>query len=154
MRGSTNGYADTNANSNRNADANAHGNSDSDPNTDSGRRQRNDQRAGGSGQFQHSSGDYQTHKKGKAKVTGSFSYNDPAVPLTISANKITNATITGNQSSFSGTAKGSGKHAKKVSFTVNVTDNGSPGTNDTFSISVSTGYSASGNPTSGDIRIH
>jgi hypothetical protein len=89
-------------------------------------------------------------KKGKAKVTGSFSYNDPAFPLALSA-EITKATITGNQSSFSGTAKGTGKHAKKISFTVNVTDNG---TNDTFSISASNGYSASGNLTGGDILIH
>jgi hypothetical protein len=35
-----------------------------------------------------------------------------------------------------------------------VTDNGSPGTNDTFSIQLSTGYMAASNLTSGDIDIH
>jgi hypothetical protein len=39
-------------------------------------------------------------------------------------------------------------------FSVNVTDNGEPGTLDTISISLSNGYSASGTLTSGDIRIH
>lgn len=92
-------------------------------------------------------------KRGKGKISGSFSYSDPAVPLAISVNKFTNATITGNQASFGGTAKGTGKKTKKISFTVNVTDNGIPGTNDTFSISAGT-YSASGNLTSGDILIH
>jgi hypothetical protein len=92
-------------------------------------------------------------KKNKSKITGSFSYNDPAVPLTLSAGKVTSVTISGNHSSFSGTAKGSGKKGK-ISFTVNVTDNGLPGTSDTFSISLSNGYSASGNLTSGDISVH
>jgi hypothetical protein len=35
-----------------------------------------------------------------------------------------------------------------------VTDNGTPGNNDFFSISLSNGYSASGNLTTGDIQIH
>jgi hypothetical protein len=56
----------------------------------------------------------------------------------------------GNQAQFTGTAKG-GK--RSLSFTVNVTDNGDPGTLDTFSIQISNGYSASGNLTSGNISI-
>ena len=91
-------------------------------------------------------------KNKKGKVTGSFSYSDPAAALSFSANKITSATISGNQASLSGTAKGSGKKAKKISFTVNVTDNDN-GPNDTFSISAGA-YSASGTLTSGDILIH
>ena len=84
-----------------------------------------------------------TNRRGKTKITGSFSYNDPAAPLAVSANKITNAAITGNHASFSGKAKGSGRHAQKITFTINVTDNGSPGGNDSFSISGTNGYSAS-----------
>jgi hypothetical protein len=42
----------------------------------------------------------------------------------------------------------------KVSFTVGVTDNGEPGTNDFFSIRLSNGYSASRYPLNGDISIH
>jgi hypothetical protein len=62
-------------------------------------------------------------------------------------------TITGNQATFSGTAKIGGKHKQKVTFTVNVTGNQTPTTNDTFSITLSNGYSASGNLTSGSISI-
>jgi len=57
----------------------------------------------------------------------------------------------GNQAHLTGTAK-NGK--AKLSFTVDVTDNGEPGTLDTFSIQVSNGYSASGNLTDGNITIH
>jgi hypothetical protein len=91
---------------------------------------------------------------------GSFSYNDPNSPLVFSTSNITNVVINGNQASFSGTAQipggGTGGTQKKrqISFTVNVTDNGTPGTLDTFSISTSSDYSASGNLTSGDIMIH
>jgi hypothetical protein len=88
----------------------------------------------------------------KGRIVGSFSYSDPAAGLNLNANKLTSFFISANHAQFSGTAK-MGKH-HKVSFTVNVTDNGSPGTNDTFSISVSNGYSATGNVSSGDISIH
>jgi hypothetical protein len=40
-----------------------------------------------------------------------------------------------------------------VTFTVSVTDNGEPGTSDTISISLSTGYLVGGTLTTGDIRI-
>jgi len=42
----------------------------------------------------------------------------------------------------------------KVPFTVDLSDNGYPGTLDFFSIHLSNGYSASGYVTSGDISIH
>jgi hypothetical protein len=57
----------------------------------------------------------------------------------------------GNQAHIAGTGK-AGK--KNVSFTVDVTDNGYPGTNDFFSIHLSNGYSASGTVVSGDISIN
>lgn len=87
----------------------------------------------------------------RGKVTGSFSYSDPSAPLSFSTGKFTNLVITGNQAQFSGTAKMGKKN--KISFTVNVTDNGDPGTADFFSISVSNGYSAAGNLTSGNIQL-
>jgi hypothetical protein len=98
-----------------------------------------------------------TGRRGKVTITGSFSYSDPAAPLAFSAKKITVVTFTGNHASFGGTAKipkTSVARAQNVTFTVNVVDNGVPGTSDTFSISVSNGYSAGGNLTSGDILIH
>jgi hypothetical protein len=91
-----------------------------------------------------------THGK-KNKIVGSFSYSDPAANLSLSASKLTSLSFNGNQAQFTGKAK-LGKH--KVTFTVDVTDNGSPGTNDTFSISISNGYSAGGNLRSGNINIH
>jgi hypothetical protein len=63
----------------------------------------------------------------------------------------TSLRFNGNQAHFTGTGK-IGK--TKVSFTVDVTDNGEPGTNDFFSIQFSNGYSASGYPLNGDISIH
>ena len=79
-------------------------------------------------------------------------YNDPATPMSFHSGKITSLTFSGNQAHLTGTGKANGK---KVSFSIDVTDNGDPGTpNDTFSIQLSNGYSASGNLTSGNITIH
>jgi hypothetical protein len=83
-----------------------------------------------------------------------FSYSDPGFPISFSTTKISSIVISGNQASFSGRAKLDQKHGGKVSFTVNVTDNSADGTSDTFSLSVSNGYSASGTLTSGNINIH
>ena len=88
-----------------------------------------------------------THGR-KNKIVGSFSYSDPAAGLNINASKLSSLSINANHAQFSGMAN----HGR--SFVVNVTDNGNPGTNDTFSISVSNGYSASGNLTSGNIAFH
>jgi hypothetical protein len=89
--------------------------------------------------------------KGKTVITGALSYNDPASGISFSSTKVITLTFNGNQAHFSGTGK-IGK--TKVSFTVGVIDNGSPGTNDFFSIQFSTGYSASGNLLIGDLTVH
>jgi hypothetical protein len=89
--------------------------------------------------------------KKKTKLIGSFSYDDPATPISFRAMKITSLSFNGNQAHLSGTGK-IGK--TKISFSVDVTDNGDPGTNDFFSLHVSNGYSASGFLTSGGIQIH
>ena len=88
-------------------------------------------------------------KGGKTK--GNFSYADSSAQLSISTTKLSNLVITGNHATFSGTAKAGKK--KNISFTVDVTDNGDPGSADTFSINVSSGYSAAGTLTSGNIRF-
>ena len=90
--------------------------------------------------------------KRTTKLIGSFSYSDPASNLSFTSSKVTSLSINGNQAHFTGTAKLSKKST--VSFTVDVTDNGTPGTFDTFSIQLSNGYSAGGTLTSGDIEIH
>ena len=90
--------------------------------------------------------------KKKRKLVGNFGYSDPCFPLAFRALKITSLSFNNNQAHFSGTGK-VGK--KKVSFSVDVTDNGTPGTNnDFFSIHVSNGYSARGFLSSGEISIH
>jgi len=41
-----------------------------------------------------------------------------------------------------------------IGYTVDVTDAGEPGRDDTFSITLSTGYSASGTLAGGNIKLH
>ena len=90
--------------------------------------------------------------KKKTKLVGNFTYDDPCRPFSFRALKITSLTFTNNHAHFTGTGK-IGK--QKITFSVDVTDNGSPGTNnDFFSIQVSNGYSASGFLTSGNISVH
>ena len=85
------------------------------------------------------------------KTKGSFSYSDSSAQLFISTTKLSNLVITGNHATFSGTAKAGKK--QKLNFTVDVTDNGDPGSADTFSITVNNGYSAAGTLTSGNIKF-
>jgi len=89
--------------------------------------------------------------KKRTKIIGNVMYNDPAMPLSFSSTKITSLTFNGNQAHIAGFGN---IGRTRVSFTCDVTDNGSPGTLDFFSIHFSNGYSASGNPTTGDITIH
>ena len=89
--------------------------------------------------------------KKKIKAVGSFSYNDPAAALSFSSSNFSSLSFSGNQAHFAGSAKLTKK--SKISFSVDVTDNGMPGTLDTFSIHVSNGYSASGNLTSGNLDV-
>ena len=92
-------------------------------------------------------------KKRKHHKTGfgTFVYDDPAAGIHIDTSNITTLTIMSGHVHFTGTDK-VGKH-HKVSFTVDlfVTNTGS---GDTFSITISDGYSASGPLTSGDVSIH
>jgi hypothetical protein len=88
----------------------------------------------------------------KGKTVGSFSYSDPARPLSFTAGRLTSLSINGNHARFTGSAR-LGKH-HKMTFTVDVTDFGDPGTLDTLSIAASDGYSANGNLVSGNLRIH
>ena len=60
--------------------------------------------------------------------------------------------ITGNTADFSGQALL--EDGSRVTFSVSVTDNGSPGRSDTISISLDNGYSVTGTLTRGDIRIY
>ena len=65
---------------------------------------------------------------------------------------ITYVTVTGNCSDIGGTATVNDNGS--VGFQVRVCDNGEPGDNDTFSITMSDGYMALGTLGGGNIQIH
>ena len=81
-----------------------------------------------------------------------FSFCDPAQGVCLTNAGIRSLSIDGNTAEVSGTARLD--DGTKVRYTVSVTDNGEPGTSDAISISLSDGYSAGGNLTTGDIRIY
>ena len=85
------------------------------------------------------------------RVTGSVTFSDPAAGVSFSKAKVRTLTFNGSNADLSGTARlGDGT---RVTYSVSVTDNSSDGSSDTFSISLSNGYSASGTLISGDIAI-
>jgi hypothetical protein len=86
-------------------------------------------------------------------LEGEFGYSDHKSRITFTTGRIQTVTINGNQGAFTGTAQIGGKHKQQVQFTVTVTANQTPATNDTFSIQLSNGYTASGSLTSGSISI-
>ena len=72
--------------------------------------------------------------------------------MKVLSGSITSLTVTGNRATFSGACS-----VNKVSgftFTVDVIDNGDPGSNDFFRIRLSNGYDASGTLSSGNILVH
>ena len=90
-------------------------------------------------------------KKGNKSV-GSVSYSDPAANINFTTSKKVSLTISSNHATLTGTVK-QGK--TRITFTINVTDNGlNAACPDQFTINLSTGYSAGGNLTSGDVNIH
>ncbi len=82
---------------------------------------------------------------------GFFTYSDPAAGLAITKGRIKLLTIDGSTAQFSGNARLD--DGTQVKFNVRVTDQSGTGIPDTFFVKVTTGYSAGGNLSSGDIRI-
>jgi hypothetical protein len=93
---------------------------------------------------------FQKTKRG-TKLVGNFSYEDSVSGVSIQTKRILSLSFNGNHAEFTGTARVSQKAT--VSFTVDVTGNGTPSTSDTFSIHLSNNYSAGGPLTGGDIQI-
>jgi hypothetical protein len=85
------------------------------------------------------------------RPTGSLSFSDPAAGVAITKSKIRTLTFNGNSADLTGVARL--EDGTKVNFSVSVSDLSSDGSTDTFSISLSNGYSASGTLISGDIKI-
>jgi hypothetical protein len=88
----------------------------------------------------------------KKKMRGFIQYDDPANGFSFDTSKLSDLVINGNQVQFTGVIKLG--HHQKITVTIDVVDNGDPGTLDTFSIMGTNGYSASGHLTSGNIRLH
>lgn len=87
------------------------------------------------------------------KFWGQLSYHDHAANVKVKSSSITAYIVLDSVTrKIEGVAKLNDKQA--VNYTVIVTDNGEPGTNDTFSITLSTGYSASGTLNGGNIQLH
>jgi hypothetical protein len=85
------------------------------------------------------------------KVVGNIDYDDPNAGFRMTQTKISSMIFTGDCVVITGTGK-LGKKTR-VSFTVNACDIAPPGM-DYFAITLSNGYSAGGNLTSGDIVFH
>jgi hypothetical protein len=85
--------------------------------------------------------------------SGNLTYQDHAQNRTVKSTSITAVIVNGNCAQILGTATVNGTGA--FGFQVTVCDNGEPGKDtDTFSISMSDGYSASGTLRGGNIQIH
>jgi hypothetical protein len=85
------------------------------------------------------------------RPSGSLSFSDPAAGISIAKARIRTLTFNGNSAELGRNARlGDGT---RVTYTVSVTDNSSDGSSDTFSISLSNGYSAGGTLTRGDLQV-
>ena len=96
---------------------------------------------------------FQFHaKQSDDRPTGSLSFSDPAAGISITETEVRTLTFNANSADMGGTERlGDGT---RVTYSVTVADNSSDGSTDTFSITLSNGYSASGTLLTGDIRIH
>lgn len=85
-------------------------------------------------------------------LKGKVDYRDDGAGVNFRSTKITSVTF--DDATRSVTIEGNGVNAgEMVDFMVIATDNGDPGTNDEFSISLSSGYSKSGTLIRGNIQI-
>ncbi|PYT23510.1 MAG: hypothetical protein DMG57_31700 [Acidobacteria bacterium] len=90
-------------------------------------------------------------KSTSGPVSGDLQYINHASGAKVHSVTFTSLVIAGNTATFGGTCTNNGS---PCTFTVKVTDNGEPGTNDTFTISVSGGPPEGGTLPSGNIQIH
>ena len=83
-------------------------------------------------------------------ISGNLQYQNHATGSKVKSESFTSFTISGNTATFGGTCTDSGV---PCTFTVNVTDNGEPGKNDIFTISVNGGPIQGGTLRSGSIQV-
>ncbi len=93
------------------------------------------------------------YKDHQTSPSGNLVYIDHTIGMKVKATSVTSYTGSGNTRTFGGDASING--ASGYTYSVTVVDNGEPGAgHDTFSIHLSTGYSASGTLGGGNIEIH
>jgi len=105
---------------------------------------------GGSGS---SDGRFTIDAHGTVPPIGNVAYSDVAGGVDFHSTTIASVTCNGSQGKIIGTGKNGSNDS---SFTVDVVDNGSSGTSDTFSITLTspTGYSRNGMLTRGNVTVH
>jgi len=84
-------------------------------------------------------------------ISGDLQYNNHASGEKIHSVTFATFTISGNTATFSGTCTNNGA---PCTFSVMVQDNGEPGKNDVFTISINAGPPQGGTLRSGNIQIH
>ena len=95
---------------------------------------------------------FEAEKTGTSAPTGHLTYEDKAGDIKVLSESISSLAVNGNRAIFTGTCS-----VDKVSgftFTVEVVDNGEPGSTDTFRIRLSNGYEKSGTLGGGNIQVH
>jgi hypothetical protein len=92
--------------------------------------------------------------RNSSPLTGHLTYVDHATTkIVVHSTSITSYTIVNATTrTFTGTCEINGVGG--FTFTCTVVDNGEPGTADTFSISLSSGYNASGTLGGGNVQVH
>jgi hypothetical protein len=85
------------------------------------------------------------------QISGDLQYVNHASGAKVHSLTFTTLVISGNTATFSGTCTNNGA---PCTFSVMVQDNGEPGTNDVFTISINGGPPEGGTLRSGNIQIH
>jgi hypothetical protein len=84
-------------------------------------------------------------------ISGNLQYHNHASGAKVTSVTFTSLVIAGNTATFGGTCTNNGV---PCTFSVMVQDNGEPGTNDSFTISINAGPPEGGTLRSGNIQIH
>lgn len=87
---------------------------------------------------------------GKTEPSGNLQYNDHAAGVKVHGN-VESLCVNGNTAIFTGTYKDA--TGTPVEYTVMAVDNGKPGKNDEFTITLGNGYTKSGTLKGGNIRV-
>jgi len=84
-------------------------------------------------------------------ITGELQYHNKATGAKLKSVSFTSFSVVGNTSTCAGTCTVNGA---ACTFSVSITDNGEPGANDIFTISVNAGPAQGGTLRSGNVKIH